>query len=250
MENKRAIIIVNSITMIRIIGTLIMPLVYVLLSPGGLVVYIICLLLTDALDGMLARRLKACTLFGSILDIAADKLLGISTLAVLARYYPIMLLPIITETLIMIINTNAAFRGTKVESSVLGKIKTIVLSIAIIGGFCTVYAQHIIAILDGSNNMGAYLISFFSNLNLNAGNIITGVAFVTLGTGIMVSSDYYIRAKHDIKKAKDSGLILENIKMKKWDELKKVLFSQEYYEKTKKEPLIKKVAVVDIKKGK
>ena len=47
MKNKGAKIIVNSITMTRVIGTLLMPFISLLLSPGELIFYIIILLLTD-----------------------------------------------------------------------------------------------------------------------------------------------------------------------------------------------------------
>ena len=117
MKNKGAKIFVNSITMTRVIGTLLMPFISLLLSPGELIFYIIILLLTDSVDGIMARRLNACTIFGALLDAIADKLLGIATLAVLAFSYPIMFLPIITETIICLINTNGAARGSSTESS-------------------------------------------------------------------------------------------------------------------------------------
>ena len=63
MKNKGAKIIVNSITMTRVIGTLLMPFISLLLSPGELIFYIIILLLTDSVDGIMARRLNSCTIF-------------------------------------------------------------------------------------------------------------------------------------------------------------------------------------------
>ena len=54
MKNKGAKIIVNSITMTRVIGTLLMPFISLLLSPGELIFYIIILLLTDSVDGIMA----------------------------------------------------------------------------------------------------------------------------------------------------------------------------------------------------
>ena len=64
MKNKGAKIIVNSITMTRVIGTLLMPFISLFLSPGELIFYIIILLLTDSVDGIMARRLNSCTIFG------------------------------------------------------------------------------------------------------------------------------------------------------------------------------------------
>ena len=96
MKNMKAKIFVNSITMVRVIGTLIMPFVSMIMTPSEVIFYIIILLLTDSIDGIMARRLNACTTFGALLDAVADKLLGIATLAVLPFTYPIMFLPIIT----------------------------------------------------------------------------------------------------------------------------------------------------------
>ena len=136
MKNMKAKIFVNSITMVRVIGTLIMPFVSMIMTPSEVIFYIIILLLTDSIDGIMARRLNACTTFGALLDAVADKLLGIATLAVLAFSYPIMFLPIITETLICLINTNGAANGGSTESSFLGKFKTWIF------GIYTIFRRH------------------------------------------------------------------------------------------------------------
>ena len=55
MKNRGAKIFVNSITMTRVIGTLLMPFISLFLSPGELIFYIIVLLLTDSVVGIMAR---------------------------------------------------------------------------------------------------------------------------------------------------------------------------------------------------
>ena len=242
MKNKKAIIIVNAITMSRVVGTFVLPFIFRYMAPITVVIYIMCLLLTDAVDGFLARKLNACTIFGSLSDQAADKLLGIATLAVLASGYPIMIFPILTEISIAIITTRGAVHGGAAESSILGKIKTLILGLIIVGGFCTVYASEIVRIFT-KLKVSPVLIDVFLKLEANGNDTMNSLAFIAVGAGVMVACDYWIKAKADIKTAKDSGLKPEEIKLKKGKELNYALFSEEYYQKTKKDPLIKKLGV-------
>lgn len=248
MKNKNAKIFVNSITMTRVIGTFIMPFVSLAMSPGGLIIYITCLLLTDSLDGFLARKLKACTIFGALLDAIADKLLGIATLGVLAMDYPIMLFPIMTEIAITLINTNGATKGSSIESSSLGKLKTWVMGICIVIGFCTVNANHIITLLSNKYELGRMLIGIFNYLMLHKTLMMTSLAFICVGAGIMVAADYRARVKNDIKKAEASGLKAKEIKLKSGKALWNALFDTEYYIKTKNEPLLQRLGEKDNEK--
>ena len=47
MKHKGAKIFVNSITMTRVIGTILMPFLSVYMKPGILLIYLVALLLTD-----------------------------------------------------------------------------------------------------------------------------------------------------------------------------------------------------------
>ena len=241
MKNKKAIIFVNMLTGTRVIGTFLLPLLYFHLTSGFLVIYIMALLFTDALDGLFARRLQACTIFGSLLDQAADKLLGIATLIVLALSYPIMLLPILTEVIITIINIRAGFKGSMGESSILGKIKTGVMSLTIVAGYCTVYAADIINLLDNSTKIGAYLINQFTYVLNNADNIMNSLAMVAVGAGIMVACDYWLSAKNEIKKVLETGLKPEELKLKKGRLLREALFSVDYFQETKGQPIAQRL---------
>ena len=242
MKNKRAVIIVNSVTMTRVIGTFLMPFVAIMFPPGGLVLYIMILLLTDAADGFMARRLGACTIFGSLLDQGADKLLGIATLAILASFYPIMLLPILTEILIVLITVRGALRGTLSESSLLGKIKTWVLGVTIVVGFFTIYANTIIPYIKGENIVSTGMVKTLEYAAEEEKNIMTSIAFISLGTGLMVACDYLISSKYQIDKAKKAGTHINKFKLKRGKELANALFSTDYYIKTRNEPLIKKLS--------
>lgn len=114
-------IIVNSLTFSRVLATLFLPLLFNLLSSTAFFLVVGGILLTDAFDGFLARKWEVSTLFGSLLDMGADKLFGISLLCGLSLTYPIMILPLILELCISYVNTNNVLRGNVAKSKIIGK---------------------------------------------------------------------------------------------------------------------------------
>lgn len=238
MKRMGAKIFVNSITMIRVIGTFWLPIICIKLNYKDLIVYLILLLLTDSIDGFFARKLNVSTIFGAMLDACADKLLGIATFAVLARRHPVMLLPILTETLIVLINTKGATNGSILESSMLGKVKTWFMGICIILGFCTIYSSELVPLfkIDIIINALSYLKSYESI-------VMNSLAFISVGADLMVAYDYYNRVRHDINKFKDDGNNIKEIKICRGQELIDRLFDTDYYYKTLNMPLIKRLGV-------
>lgn len=176
-----------------------------------------------------------------MLDAIADKLLGIATLAVLAFSYPIMFLPIITETLICLINTNGAARGSSTESSFLGKFKTWLFGIAIVVGFCTIYSSDIITLFNDNTRNGLYMIDMFNYIIDNKDSIMVVLASITAGADIMVAADYRSRNKNEIKKAKENGLNAKEFKLKNKDDLMFALFDTDYYNETRGVPLLQRL---------
>jgi len=89
--------IVNILTLIRIIGTIILIPIYNIY--GGKVVGIVSLIcyLTDSIDGILARKWKVSTFFGALFDGFADKLFTIINFIVLYLITPYALIPIIFD---------------------------------------------------------------------------------------------------------------------------------------------------------
>ena len=71
------LLIVNLLTLIRVIGTGVLIPIYKL--KGGLIAGIFSLVcyLTDSVDGILARHWKVSTFFGALFDGIADKLFTI-----------------------------------------------------------------------------------------------------------------------------------------------------------------------------
>ncbi len=249
MKNKGSVIIVNCVTMTRVIGTFILPFISMKTSPSFLITYIALLLLTDFIDGKLARRLKASTIFGSVLDATADKLLGIACLAVLSQKYPIMLFPILTETLITVINTRGAIRGSTTESSKLGKIKTWVLGLSIVIGFITVYVGNLIIQINQSTKMGITIINLLEYVLSHQDIIMTIIASLSVGAGIIVACDYHMKVKNEIKKATAEGFVINKIVFKEGKELLYALFDEAYYQKTREIPLAKKLGVIKVEKN-
>lgn len=238
MKNIKSIIFVNSITMIRVIGTFLLPIISTTFSAKGVVSYLIILLLTDSIDGILARRLNASTIFGALLDALADKMLGIATLCLLAFKFPIMLLPVMAELAIVLINTTGATKGSGIESSLLGKFKTWIMGISMVLAFLTVYANDFISLINNVTVEGETIIEAFNYLITHEATVINSLSFIMVGADLMVAFDYRIRNKSDAKKAKDNGLVPKNMTLKKGRDLLFCLLDHNYYLKTRNMPLL------------
>jgi len=93
--------------------------------------------LTDAVDGPLARRIGATSRLGAFLDPLADKVLVLGTLVALwdrgAVDAWVVLLILGRDLLVTAVRGLAAGRGMAVEASAYGKVKAVVLAIAVAG---------------------------------------------------------------------------------------------------------------------
>ncbi len=127
----------NALCLFRI--ALIVPIVYVLLSPAFGKEWILILFLiaafTDFLDGFLARRWDARTPLGSMLDQISDKLL-ITALLVMLIFYGFtavitVLIIILREIYVSGLREYLGQQGIAVPVSKIGKFKTAVQMIAI-----------------------------------------------------------------------------------------------------------------------
>ncbi len=99
------------------------------------------LALSDALDGLLARRLKAQTLLGKLLDPLADKVLLLMGLASVTfftdvRTNPLLLILLLLRDLFLVIGSLFLRRfGFVPEPSIYGKLTTLSVSITVILAF-------------------------------------------------------------------------------------------------------------------
>lgn len=236
MRKTGAKIFVNAITLTRIIGTFLMPFISNKLAAEGILIYIIAILLTDSLDGILARKLKVCTLFGALLDTLADKLFGIALLIILAKKHSIMLIPITLEIVIILINTVSGARGSAINSSHYGKIKTWILGVCIVLGFITIYSQDLTLIIK-FNLVNRILNLLFMNQSI----ILLILGIIASISSLIVALDYFIRRGKEIVNNHKKGLSTRKIKIKSKKELLEALFDVEFYEKNKNESLLYKL---------
>lgn len=138
MKNKKIkwIIIVNIITFLRIIGSI---LIYPLYKSYGNIVFGIIVALffsTDWVDGYLARKKNVCTFFGAMLDSVSDKVFAFSSCITLAcTVNPYMLIIFAIEILILLTNSVIFCQKGNLKSSYIGKTKMWFLAISITVSF-------------------------------------------------------------------------------------------------------------------
>ena len=227
MKKTCAKIFVNAITMTRIIGAFLMPNVSTKFTIDKLVIYIIILLLTDTPDGLLARKFNVCTLFGALLDALADKLLALATLIVLAKIFPIMWIPIGLELIITLINVNFASKGSNIESSMLGKVKTWILGVCTVLGFITAFTNEFINLFNNSNKISNVLISLLRIISKYSNQIMFIIAMIATISSLFVAIGYFKKHSMEIK-----SIDAKKYKLKTGNALKEALFDENFYTNT------------------
>lgn len=224
--------IVNILTLIRVVATFLLPIMWTVLKPNVLLIVVALILLTDFFDGLLARKFHVQTLFGSIMDSVADKMFGIVIVLIVAKYQPLFYLIVIFEILIAIINVTAAFLGATTKSSFLGKFKMWLLGITTLFGIVSIFDASLLEIID--TKFIRDLIYFFKD---NEQSILFASVFLTSGAEIMVAVDYARRIIKELRKNKRK--IKYDFKSNK--DLKKVLFDTDYYLNHKNDSLSKQL---------
>ena len=127
-----AFLIVNALTMVRIIGVFCLVPIYH--SHGGVAAAVLSILcyFTDFIDGMLARKCKVVSFFGSMFDGVADKAFTVANLLVLLTITKFALIPILFEIAIVVIQTIKFRKEINVQGSMTGKIKTWIIALTVI----------------------------------------------------------------------------------------------------------------------
>ena len=90
---------------------------------------------TDFFDGKLARKWHAESEFGTLIDPIVDKIFAVTLLLTGAALNPFILLNIVPEIAISVKNAQAFNDGKTVKTSLIGKLKTWLLSINILLSF-------------------------------------------------------------------------------------------------------------------
>ena len=221
-------VLVNVLTLLRVLATFLLPVVWKLFSPSKILIFVICILLTDFFDGFLARKYNVSTLLGSILDCFADKLFGIAIILVIATYYKSFYIVLLMELIIASINVIAAFRGAKTASSMLGRAKMWVLGLAIVISMISIFKYNLMSFIH-IDILNTWLRTFIEYENI----IVLFGSSITVGAQMMVAIDYLVRI---IKELKDNNKKIK-YDFKSNKELKYVLLNHEYYVNNKNKPL-------------
>ena len=184
-NHKRNKILVNMITGIRSLGTI--AIIPVFLKYGSFVTALSAagFLVTDFIDGFLARKLKVQSFFGALLDAVSDKAFGIICLALLATLNPIFLAVIGIELGIFAINYKSAQKDNNVKTTNAGRAKTLLLAGTIVGSFFCYGAPTLKELLNYIN-----ISTFNTLLEMNPTLLSTILSIPTIGANLYVAKDY------------------------------------------------------------
>ena len=137
--SKKQIAIVNAVTASRFLGSFLVIPTFKLLGGISASIFSAIFLLTDFIDGHLARKWNSSTFFGALFDGTTDKAYGIMTCMLLMTINPVVFsIPLIMEIAIVLSQKKKLNNDKNVQSNMIGKIKTWFLSMSIVGSFIAV----------------------------------------------------------------------------------------------------------------
>lgn len=221
MKKKTKKIIVNSLTLSRIIGMFLLPILFNILSAPVFLIVVASLLFTDFLDGLFAKRIfKVTTVGGAVLDMTADKLLGLAVFVILSGMYPIMAIPLVLELLIAGVNIVGSINGNNNKSSEIGRMKSFIVGLSACSLLLLGLSPEII---NSVNNVK--LINFLNFIQENKNTIKDITITSTIVSESMVLRDYSMKA---FKGKNNKNTLKELKKLRK--ELINRLKQKEYYE--------------------
>ncbi len=131
----------NILTMTRIVLTPIIIILGLLNKTNLVIIFATICALTDMLDGKLARKWNIISRKGAKLDTIADKIFGIGIIISLIRKKHLLIFLLILEIIIAITNLYYYYSTNKVESLIIGKIKTTFLYCSIIFCMISLYSK-------------------------------------------------------------------------------------------------------------
>ena len=147
----------NALTVARLVMVPIFILVYFLFPNDSIYAFGVYALamLTDALDGRLARAMNCTSKFGALIDPLADKFMTLSAIICLtwSRYLPYAVLILVgVREIIMITGAFLAARtGVIINAGIPGKLATLLFTVSI----CLIIPWHGVSVLTA---IGTYLI--------------------------------------------------------------------------------------------
>ncbi|MCX4365646.1 MAG: CDP-alcohol phosphatidyltransferase family protein [Bacilli bacterium] len=216
---------VNFLTLLRIIATLVLPIIWHIFDSWTILIFVSIILLTDFFDGFLARTFHVQSLFGSIADSVADKIFGIVLLLIVAGIFPIYYSLVIFEAIIAGINIYAALRGATTKSTFLGKFKMWLLGISTVFGLVIMF-EH---------SLTTYDVPLINSIIENKDVLLVSSVLITSGSELMVVLDY---SRHIIKELRSEKPKFK-YRFKDDERLMYVLFDTDYFLSHKDLPLSK-----------
>lgn len=224
---KKSVVLVNLITLIRVIGAFFLVPIFLNFGTFWLGIAVLLFISTDSIDGFLARRLQASTFFGAAFDALSDKFFNIIVLFIVSYIEPKMFIVLFLEIGILLISLHSAFKGNKSKTSILGKIKMIILSLSIISillldSYPFMIEKFNLPMIDYKN-----IINILSMINV----IFDAITFVVY----LITDIIHTINNHDVKST------IFNSKLKSKSEFKYMLFDHDFYKKNKDVPIEKLV---------
>ena len=179
---------------------------------AAFIVIVALLYFTDWIDGFVSRKCGVQTLFGSIMDTVADKVLCIILIICIPNKHWILYTMMVGEILIAVMNSLGVLNGATLVAIMLGKAKMWALAIVTILGY-----MH-----------------YFNICN---------EIFVLIPAVIVIIMQVIVLFEYGSRIQKIKQVRQEKVKYKKGKELAYALFNTEYYLSTLDEPLLKKLTV-------
>lgn len=133
-------IFVNLLTTGRLLIALILPLLKNQISGLNFIITIALIFFTDTLDGKLSRKYNVQTLYGSMMDTLADKVVTIILMFMVFSRIKILILMIILEMIIVVTSAVGWICGKKVTVIMFGKIKMWLLCLSIITSYMNYFS--------------------------------------------------------------------------------------------------------------
>lgn len=218
---------------------------------------------TDFVDGMLARKLKSSTFFGSLFDGISDKAFLIINMLLLMSITPLAIVPIILELGIAGVQSLKYERNLNVQSNIFGKVKMWVAGL-------TITIAYLLADPTFINYLGSNLatkIAEFGDLK------VFGITLAPLVLSELLTLGSYLKEFRDGTKEEKENTITESATEQKTEEkenvdtenlqrqeeleaytadmdLKDMLFDHDFYEKFKNEGNLKLIRSLAKKKKK
>lgn len=131
----------NILTTYRLVFSFVIPVLFLTKHYYLLAILFIIALLSDAFDGLLARKWGVVSNYGKIIDVLSDKALALlSSTTLIFEVSKLFIITLVLELVISIINSISYIKAKSVNthsSSIYGKVKTWFLFITLLIGILT-----------------------------------------------------------------------------------------------------------------